>query len=124
MAKLDSCTPDYIQQAARNLVDIYPDDVEDILGNGLVHFGEFFKSFRGEKSGKIGFEQFMYNLIVETQLKVSLSNVEVVLRMYLVLMSSNCSAERSFLNLKLKIVKKQTTDYYIWLMNAFHVLEL
>jgi len=49
----------------------------------------------------------MYKLIihVDKQLKASFPNVEVALRMYLVLMVTNCSAERSFS--KLKIIKNR-----------------
>ena len=61
--------------------------------------------FKGKKSDDMGFEQFMYKLIIDKQLKASFPNVEVVLRMYLVLMISNCSAERSFS--KLKIIKNR-----------------
>ena len=47
----------------------------------------------------------MYQLIIDKQLKASFPNVEVALRMYLVLMVTNCSAERSFS--KLKIIKNR-----------------
>ena len=47
----------------------------------------------------------MYKLIIDKQLKASFPNVEVALRMYLVLMVTNCSAERSFS--KLKIIKNR-----------------
>ena len=43
----------------------------------------------------------MYQLILEKQVQGSFPNVEIALRMYLVLMVSNCSAERSFSKMKL-----------------------
>ena len=49
--------------------------------------------------------QFMYNLIIDKGVKSSFPNVEILLRIYLVLMVTNCSAERSFS--KLKLVKNR-----------------
>jgi hypothetical protein len=43
----------------------------------------------------------MYQLIHDKRVKESFPNVEIALRMYLVLMITNCSAERSFSKLKL-----------------------
>jgi len=78
LANLDSCTQDDIQQAARNLVGIYPDDVEDTLGNELVQFADFSKTlFKGEKSDDMGFKQFVYKLLLDKQLKDYFPNVEV-----------------------------------------------
>ena len=105
LAKLDSCSPDDIHQAARKLVDIYTDDLEDSLASELVQFSYFVKTLKDDKSEDISFEQFMYQLIIDKQLKASFPNVEIVLRMYLVLMVTNCSAERSFS--KLKIIKNR-----------------
>ena len=49
----------------------------------------------------MSFEQFCYNLLHDKEVKESCPNVEVALRMYLSLMISNCSGERSFSKLKL-----------------------
>lgn len=43
----------------------------------------------------------MYKLMLENNIKDCFPNVEVTLRMYLTLMVTNCSAERSFSKLKL-----------------------
>ena len=109
LAKLGSCSPDVIQQAARKLVDIYTDDLEETLGSELMQFSYFVKTLKDESYEKsedhISFEQFMYKLIIDKQLKAFFPNVKVALRMYLVLMVTNCSAERSFS--KLKIIKNR-----------------
>src|SRR5688572_6326805 len=46
LAKLDSCSPDDIHQAARKLVDIYTDDLEDSLASELVQFSYFVKTLK------------------------------------------------------------------------------
>ena len=54
-----------------------------------------------EKKDKISFEARMFKLIIEKQLLEVFPNVYTLLKIYLVLMSTNCSSERSFLKLKL-----------------------
>jgi len=81
LAKLDSCSPDNIQQAARKLVAIYTGDPEVSPSSELEQFSDFVKALKDEKSEDIRFEQFMYQLIIDKKLKVSFSNVEVALRM-------------------------------------------
>lgn len=92
--------------AASNLVDIYKDDLDACLGNELVQFAEFFASFKDEQAVvDVSRENFMYKLILDKQVQGSFPNVEIVLRMYLVLMICNCTAERSFS--KMKIIKNR-----------------
>ena len=43
----------------------------------------------------------MYKLLIQKKILGLFPNVEIALRMYLVLMVSNCSAERSFSKMKL-----------------------
>ena len=47
----------------------------------------------------------MYQLILDKGVESSFPNVEIMLRMYFVLMVTNCSAERSFS--KMKIIKNR-----------------
>ena len=68
---------------------------------------------------------FMCNLIIENQLKDSFPNVEIILRIYLVLMITNCSAERSFSKLKLLKNRLRTSTsqerlIYLTLMSINH----
>jgi len=56
--------------------------------------------------GNISTEQFLYKLIIDKGVHDTVPNVVIVLRMYLVLMVTNCSAERSFSKLKLKIASE------------------
>jgi hypothetical protein len=105
LQKLDELSPHEILTAASNLVDIYKDDLDACLGNELVQFAEFFASFKDEQAVDVSRENFMYKLILDKQVQGSFPNVEIVLRMYLVLMISNCSAERSFS--KMKFIKNR-----------------
>jgi len=90
-----------ILTAASNLVGVYNDDLDVCLGNELVQFAEFVDAFKDEQDEGVSRENFMYQLIFKKQVQGSFPNVEIALRMYFVLMVSNCSAERSFSKLKL-----------------------
>ena len=67
----------------------------------MIQFGDLSKSFAHEQTNETSEELFLYRLITTKGLKDTFSNVEIVLRIYLVLMVSNCSSERSFSKLKL-----------------------
>ena len=51
----------------------------------------------------------MYNILVERDLSSTFQNVAIMLRIYLCLMVSNCSGERSFSKLKLIKNEHRTT---------------
>ena len=74
-----------------------------------MQFAEFFASFKDEQAVHVSRENFMYKLILDKQVQGSFPNVEIVLRMYLVLMISNCTAERSFSKMKLIKNRLRTT---------------
>jgi len=57
--------------------------------------------FKDDEPGDISTELFLYKLIIDKGMLDTLPNVAIALRMYLVLMVTNCSAERSFSKLKL-----------------------
>jgi len=57
--------------------------------------------FKDDEPGDISAELFLYKLIIDKGMLDTLPNVAIALRMYLVLMVTNCSAERSFSKLKL-----------------------
>jgi len=56
---------------------------------------------REEQAKDVSQENFLYQLILQKRVQESFPNVEIALRVYLVLMISNCSAERSFSKMKL-----------------------
>ena len=90
--------------AAANFVDMYKEDLDACLENELMQFTQYFNAFKEEQvqlAADISKENLMYKLILDKQVQGSFPNVEIALRMYLVLMISNCTAERSFSKMKL-----------------------
>ena len=67
----------------------------------LTSFAMFADILKEEEPQDINTEQFLYKLIIGKGMQDTFLNVAVALRMYLVLMVTNCSAERSFSQLKL-----------------------
>ena len=101
LRKLDVLSQEEIMAAASNLVEVYKDDLDKCLGNEFVQFTDFVDAFKDEQGEDVAREIFMYKLLLNKRVQGSFPNVEIALRMYLVLMVSNCSAERSFSKMKL-----------------------
>nr|XP_047141248.1 uncharacterized protein LOC124816200 [Hydra vulgaris] len=104
-------TTDYLKHRKRqrnirlNPIDFYEtpeDDIDEHLGNELIQFKEFYKHFKDESSEfhNISQEHLMYKILINKEEKDCFPNVEIVLRIYLVIMITNSSIERSFSNLK------------------------
>ena len=100
LGKLGSLSPVDIENSADNLVIVYKDDQEQCFGNELVQFVAFSNEFLKDVDDNIGKEHFLYKLIIDKRVKCSFPNVEIALRMYLIVMVTNCSGERSFSKLK------------------------
>ncbi|XP_059156041.1 zinc finger MYM-type protein 1-like [Physella acuta] len=92
-----------ITGAATKLINKYPDDFEECFSSELIQFAELFKSIHGGK------EQNGYNDSIELEMLMFLNrfkciqsfpNVHIALRIYLCMMTSNCSGERSFSKMK------------------------
>ena len=99
---MENLTTLEIENHSLKLVGVYNNDLEENLGVELVQFVEFYKTFKEEiVLPNISKELQMYNLLKERHVDDAFPNVEVTLRLYLVLMLTNCSGERSFLKLKL-----------------------
>ena len=101
LRKLDVLSSQEILTAASDLVDVYNDDLDVCLGNELVQFADFVNAFKDEQAEDGSRKNYMYQLILKKRVQGLFPNVEIALRMYLVLMVSNCSAERSFSKMKL-----------------------
>ena len=67
----------------------------------MIQFSHLSKSFAHEQMNETSKELFLYRLITTKGLEDTFPNVEIALRIYLVLLVSNCSSERSFSKLKL-----------------------
>lgn len=87
-----------LKAAAQRLVAAYPSDLDHSFDSEISAFVQYYIN---EEPKKVSFEQFCYNLLHDKEVKECFPNVEVALRMYLSLMISNCSCERSFSKLKL-----------------------
>ena len=92
-----------IESSADNLVIVYKDDLEQCFGNELVQFVAFSNEFLQDADDNIGKELFftsLFSKLNDKRVKCSFPNVEIALRMYLIIMVTNCSGERSFSKLK------------------------
>lgn len=92
-----------IKEKALYLLQKYPQDLEPDLTSELEHLSDLLRTPLGESLGKqnnISFEQELFSFIVENSLCPSFPNVVVSLTIYLSLMVTNCSGERSFSKLK------------------------
>ncbi|XP_065662842.1 uncharacterized protein LOC136085461 [Hydra vulgaris] len=100
---LDEMKPNEIMMSVNNLVKKYKPDLEESLGNKLVRFSALLKLYMDDDdaNANVPKELFFYKILNANNFISSFRNVEILLRMYLVLMVSNCSGERSFSKLKL-----------------------
>ena len=105
LSHMEDMTANDLSSAAANLVSIYNTDLESSLEDELVHFAAFIKLNTGDYNGSMPKELYFYKILLESGLEATFRNVEIMLRIYLVLMVTNCSGERSFS--KLKIIKNR-----------------
>lgn len=95
---LDSTT---IRSKAKSLIEMYPNDIEDVFIEECIHF----KSFLQPKIVENGRERKpntldLIKIIREKNLESTFPYIDVVLRMFLSTAATNCSGERSFSALK------------------------
>lgn len=112
LGKLATIENEEIMTAAQNLIENYNDDLDNNLGNELIQFKSFCDEFteEGEIETKvISQERWMYKLLIEKDVKDCFPNVEVALRMFLSIMVTNSTGERSFSKLKLVKNRLRTT---------------
>jgi len=82
---------------------IYPEDLESSFPTEAIHFSELLKTELGEKktgTEKVAMELNMYHLITENALEGCFPNTEIALSVYLTIMVTNCTGERSFSKLR------------------------
>ncbi|KAJ8685476.1 hypothetical protein QAD02_021269 [Eretmocerus hayati] len=102
MRKLLDLTPEEIEVHARNVLEEYGDDLEEGLINELIQFKPFVGAFlEKEEEENICFEAKALKILMKTDTQAVFPNVTILLRTYLVLMTTNCTSERSFSKLKL-----------------------
>lgn len=104
-ADLETIEMHQLELKAQQLVETYPDDLETTLGNELVQLAALLKQYSSNRLEDESVEIFLYKIIFENNLRHTFVNSEIALRIYLSMMVSNCSGERSFS--KMKIIKNR-----------------
>ncbi|KAL4105050.1 hypothetical protein QTP88_020340 [Uroleucon formosanum] len=87
-----------LHASAEALVKVYEDDLEPSL---LSLIDAYKKDYGKDRSPEL----FYYQILKDQNFRATFPNIEIALRMYLVLMVSNCTGERSFS--KMKIIKNR-----------------
>ena len=100
LSELTSLTIEQIEDKAKNLVSSYPNDLEDTLVDELIQFAAFMRTQKPVTVNESA-ELTMYRLLSSLNLSQTFPNVEIGLRIYLCMMVSNASGERSFSKLAL-----------------------
>ena len=95
---LSTLSSDELQTAAETLVEAYPNDLDSSFIDELCQFAKFADIFKDEESGDISTELYLYKLIIGKGVLDTFPNVAVALRIYLVLMVTNCMLNVRFLN--------------------------
>ena len=103
-----------------NYLFAYPQDLEDGLKDELPQFSEFVKHIGVDCSSP---ELNYFTLIKENNIDTTFPNTDNLLRIYLCMMVTNCTGERSFS--KMKLIKNylrntmgQERLHYLTLLNV------
>ena len=88
------------------LKEAYPEDVDPKLTNELLHFHLYVRQTQNQ--GLTGTEEQstslshgdLYEIMCKEKIHTAFPNAEAILRLFLSLMVTNCSGERSFSRLK------------------------
>ncbi|KAJ8670663.1 hypothetical protein QAD02_001922 [Eretmocerus hayati] len=103
LRKLLDLSSEEIETHAKNVLEEYGDELEAGLINELIQFKPFIAAFLKEEkeAEQICFEAEALKIPIETDNQAVFPNVVIFLRTYLVMMTNNCTSERSFSKLKL-----------------------
>lgn len=99
--RLEDMDSTNLYAVAEEIVKVYKDDLEPSLGNELVQFRSLIDLYKKDYQKDQSKDLSYYRLLENHNFRATFPNVEIILRMYLVLMVSNCSGERSFPKMKL-----------------------
>ena len=98
---LPSLSTEKIKQAATTLTCSYPNDLEPTIESELVQFSSLMALELQTSIEQIKPRELkMYEFLHKQSLTQTFPNIEIALRIYLSLMVSSCSGERSFSKLK------------------------
>ena len=82
-----------LKQVQKRLLQYYPDELEESLPEEMIHFSTLIKQHHFNNECK---KIQMFRFINENEFMHAFPNVSVVFRLYLCLIISDCSGERSF----------------------------
>ena len=99
LRNLKMLAADEIRNAAAEIV--LNTDLETCTGNEMIQLGDLSKLFVPGQTNKMSIQLYLYQLLANKRPNDTFPNVEISLRMFLVLTVANCSSERSFSKLKL-----------------------
>ena len=117
--RLQKIDQDEIKKSCGNLAKIYDKDISyEHLTSECIHLKYCISEIQKEEMSILD----MYLLIIKEFLSSTFPNVEIILRIFLSLMVTNCSGERSFSRLKLikndhRNMMSQSRLNYLSLMN-------
>lgn len=90
-------TDDQLREAAKNLAEKYPKDIDSAtFEEELIQFKYFFSAIDNESIPGATSAHQLLNIIRSKKLSSSFPNTEISLNMYVCMMVSNSSGERSF----------------------------
>lgn len=92
---------DKLKICVDRLVKDYAQDIDDNLYAEIEHLHLYIKDHFNTQAPDQLSHLALYKLIKEKQMEASFPNTEIILRIFICFMISNCSAERSFSKLKL-----------------------
>ncbi|XP_068227645.1 uncharacterized protein [Palaemon carinicauda] len=87
--------------SAEQLIRSYPNDLDITFKEELCQFVTFANIFIDEEPTDVSTDLFLYRLVLDKDVQETFPNIEITLRLYLALMVTNCSGERSFSKLKI-----------------------
>ncbi|KAJ8676859.1 hypothetical protein QAD02_012646 [Eretmocerus hayati] len=108
LRELNDLSPEEIRGRLGKVVKMYEEDLEDNLANGLIQFRSFTTNFMSDERDdgeKLCFEARALKIIIEKGLEEVFLNTSIRFKTYLVLMTINCTTERSFPRMR------KTRDY-------------
>lgn len=90
-------------QCCQKLIDTYPEDLNSDLPDELHQFHLYvhhkLSAIKTDKKTRFSHGE-LYKIIIEDELHCAFPSVEIAFRIFLTLMVTNCTAERSFSRLK------------------------
>lgn len=97
---LKTLNSEEIRQGCKEFSEIYHEDVnEKELEIECQHLKEYLKNVQSENEAPNSVQE-VYNLLKQNKIEDTFPNVEIALRIFLSMMVTNCSGERSFSKLK------------------------